>query len=119
MDINNISNQVSKNLNGAESADNSSLPSNNKANTSGPSNSDSDKVSSGNYHPDMSEHLFARNELEKLNQTSFEKLKTMKTKITEYQAAKEVSEEAAKETEIGKLLNNPEVWGEIANKILR
>jgi hypothetical protein len=42
----------------------------------------------------------------------------MMAKINEYQAAKEISPEAAGDTEIGQMLNNPDVWGEIANKMM-
>ncbi|MFO7846564.1 MAG: hypothetical protein R6V27_08380 [Balneolaceae bacterium] len=78
----------------------------------------SDKVSLGDYKTPRGEELFAKIELEKLNQDSFNDLKTMKSKINEYHAAGEISPEAAAETELGQLLNNPDVWGEIANKIL-
>ena len=116
MDINNISNHINGKINGSESADNSNKPSEISINK--PDNGVSDRVSIGSFSSSKSEELFAKIELEKLNQTSFEELKTMKSKISEYQAAKEVSDQAASETEIGKLLNNPDVWGEIASKII-
>lgn len=116
MNINNISNHTNSNINASEPADGKSASADVSAKTSG--NNVSDKVSIGGYSENKGEELFAKVEMEKLNQSSFDKLKSMKSKISEYQAAKDVSDTAAGETEIGKLLNNPDVWGEIANKIL-
>ncbi|REL38647.1 hypothetical protein DYD21_01475 [Rhodohalobacter sp. SW132] len=118
MDIKNISNHLNNNVNGKGPAENGSVSADKKTSANESANNVSDKVTFGSYHTSKSEELFARIELEKLNQSSFDKLKTMKSKISEYQAAKEVSDNAANETEIGKLLNNPEVWGEIADKII-
>lgn len=116
MGVNNISNHINGKINGSEPTDGNQKPS--EISLSKSKNGVSDMVSIGNFSSGKNEVLFAKLELEKLNQTSFEELKTMKSKISEYQAAKEVSEQAANETEIGKLLNNPDVWGEIASKIL-
>lgn len=116
MDINNLSNHLSSKMNGTDSSGEAgktpriSVPQNGQEVT--------DKVSLGNYSSPRGEELFAKIELEKLNQDSFSDLKTMKSKINQYQAAGEISPEAAAETEIGQLLNDPDVWGEIANKIL-
>ncbi|CAN5364412.1 hypothetical protein BH23BAC3_BH23BAC3_14080 [soil metagenome] len=82
------------------------------------SNEASGKFASGNYSVKMEDLQFAKTEMEKLTQSSSVKLGKMKTRISEYQAAKAISNEAASQTEIGKLLNNPDVWGVIANKIL-
>ncbi|NBC27833.1 MAG: hypothetical protein GVY08_13295 [Bacteroidetes bacterium] len=60
----------------------------------------------------------AKREMDKLNEESNNKLKQMKAKISLYRSAKAVSEKAASETEIGKLLNSPDVWEDIAYKIL-
>ena len=116
MDINNISNNLSTQLNGADSSKGNSPASD--ISISKPDGSISDKVSIDNYGSNKGEELFAKIEMEKLNQSSFENLKTMKAKISDYQAAKEVSDDAAGQTEIGQMLNNPDVWGEIANKII-
>lgn len=116
MDINNISNKLSTQLNGTGSANGNSPAS--EISISKSDRSISDRVSLENYGSSKGEELFAKIEMEKLNQASFDKLKTMKAKINEYQAAKEVSPDAAGETEIGQMLNNPDVWGEIANKML-
>ncbi|MEQ8525910.1 hypothetical protein [Gracilimonas sp.] len=77
-----------------------------------------DKVSLENYSAKKSEQLFAKIELEKLNQSSFGKLKDYKAKLQAYEAAKNESPEAAKNTEIGKMLNDPEVWSKIAQNIV-
>jgi len=117
MDINNITNS----FNGKATDTNSTTESRAASGSSAISKSNNgfaDKVSLGNYSANKGEELFAKIEMEKLNQSSFDKLKTMKANISEYQAAKEISPEAANETEIGKLLNNPDVWGEIADKII-
>ena len=116
MDINNISNQLGSQLNGTDSANGSKAASD--ISISKPGNAISDRVSLENYGSNKGEELFAKIEMEKLNQSSFDRLKTMKAKINEYQAAKEVSPEAAGDTEIGQMLNNPDVWGEIANKMM-
>ena len=116
MDINNISNNIGNQLNNTNSANGSKSAS--EISISKPNGAISDKVSIESYGSNKGEELFARIEMEKLNQASFDKLKDMKEKIGEYQAAKDVSPEAAGQTEIGQMLNNPDVWGDIANKIL-
>ena len=116
MDIKNISNQLSTQLNGSDSANGNRLASDISISKS--DSAISDRVSIENYGSNKGEELFAKIEMEKLNQASFDNLKTMKAKINDYQAAKEVSAEAAGQTEIGQKLNDPDVWGEIANKIL-
>jgi len=98
----------SENTNGGITSDNGQ-PAKNEA---------SDKFASGNYSVKMEDQQFAKTEMEKLTQSSSVKLEKMKTRISEYQAAKAISDEAAGKTEIGKLLNNPDVWGVIANKML-
>ncbi|HBX67437.1 MAG TPA: hypothetical protein DEG32_15240, partial [Balneolaceae bacterium] len=82
------------------------------------SNSFTDKVSLENSGAKKSEQLFAQIELEKLNQSSFGKLKAYKAKLQEYEAAKNESPEAAANTEIGKMLNDSDVWGKIAENII-
>lgn len=116
MDINNISNNLSSKLNGSDSANGNRPASDISISKTG--DSISDRVTIVNYSSNKGEELFAKIEMEKLNQSSFDNLKTMKAKISEYQAAKEISPEAAVETEIGQMLNNPDVWEEIANKML-
>jgi hypothetical protein len=117
MDINNINGKLNGHLNGTRSSEETGKP---QADIKPASkNGYSDKVSLGRYSGKKNEELFARVELEKLNQSSFDKLRTMKAKIAEYEEAKKSSPESAAETEIGKMLNNPGVWKEIADKISR
>lgn len=81
-------------------------------------NSTSGKKMDQRYNMNKCDEIFAKGEMKKLNELSFKKVKIMKSKISEYYAAGSISEEAARETEIGKLLNDPDVWENIANKIL-
>ncbi|MEX0944422.1 MAG: hypothetical protein WD513_01315 [Balneolaceae bacterium] len=116
MDINNISNLIKNHINESKSAGSSE-----KSDAVSPkkdNDSISDKVSIDRQNSMKSEEHFAKIELNKLNQTSFEKLKLMKAKLVEYENAKADSPDKAAKTELGKLLDNPDVWGDIANKIL-
>lgn len=114
MDINKLSQHLNSPVNntktdGAERASNVSGVEKNSGDSP-------DKVSLSS-HSKKSEELFAKIEMEKLNQASFSKLKDYKIKLQEYQAAKNESPEKAKQTEIGKMLDDPAVWGEIAKNI--
>ena len=115
MDIKKLNNNINAQLNGTGAAGHSAKASeaaNNKA-----ARPTTDKVSLGDYRFSKNEKLFAKIELEKLNQSSFGKLKEYKAKLQEYQEAKEVSPEKAGATEIGKMLNDPEIWSQIADKM--
>lgn len=116
MEINKLTTNLSNQINGAktEAADEASNAS--KVNKS--SGEQSDKVSISNNGIQKSEELFAKIEMEKLNQSSFDKLKGMKAKLQAYEQAKGISNEAANETEIGKMLNDPEVLGKIAENMI-
>lgn len=70
------------------------------------------------YGSKKGEELFASIELEKLNHESAEKLNRIKENINEYMATKAVSPDAASNTEIGQMLDNPDVWEVIAKKML-
>lgn len=78
----------------------------------------SGKIVELNHYMSNSDQPHAKREMEKLNEESNDKVKQMKAKISEYRSAKAISEQAAKETELGKLLNSPDVWEDIAYKIL-
>jgi len=78
----------------------------------------SDRVSLESYQFRKNEVLFARSEYDKQSQNSFDKLKAYKTKVNEYEEAKSTPGSDAGNTEIGKKLNNPEVWEAIARKML-
>lgn len=116
MDINKVPKNLPTQINEARPAD-----SNKKAGAVSHAKNQadfSDKVSIDQSRMSKNEVLFAKIELAKLNDSSFEKLKSMKADLTEYENAKEISDEKAAETKIGKMLNNPNVWDEIARKML-
>lgn len=112
--LNNISNNFKKTEKTSEGKKSASSTS--KQSSSG---SAADKVSISNYKLRNNDQLYAKIELEKLNELASKQLGNIKTKITEYQEAKRRSPEAAEQTEIGQKLNDPDVWEDIANKILR
>lgn len=116
MEINNLTNHINGQINGPKGTD--SAESAQKADAVENKNTHTDKVSLSSSSVNKSEELFAKIELEKLNQSSFEKLKGMKAKIDAFQSAKADSQEAADNTEIGQMLNDPEVWGKIAQNII-
>ncbi len=117
MEINKINNHISGQLKGTEASEHNRQAS--KVTDANKADSLKDTVSLNNYTAKKSEELFAKIELEKLNQGSFDKLKSYKNKIQAYQAAKAESPEAAANIEIGKMLNNPDVWGDIADAIMK
>ncbi len=118
MEINKLSSQLSGQIDGTSAADKSRAAALvNKTDTS--SSNVSDKVSLSGTGGKNNEEMFAKIELEKANQNSFAQLKDYKAKIQEYEAAKSTSPEAAQETELGKMLNDPAVWEQIAEGILR
>ncbi|NIU00985.1 MAG: hypothetical protein GWN01_08660 [Nitrosopumilaceae archaeon] len=82
-------------------------------------NTPKDKVSLGDYQFRNNDQLFAKLELEKLNESSSQQFKEMKAQVSEFLNASEHSAEAAQETELGQKINDPEVWGDIASKILK
>lgn len=114
MDIKNLSNHSNGKLNGVDASEqsrSSSRPSSDKP-TTWP-----DKVSLEQYPFRNNEELFAKSELNKVNQASFEKLKVIQARLSEYAAAKQESDQAAERTELGKMLNNPAVWEKIAQQL--
>lgn len=116
MDIKNLSNHINDQLNNAKITDQTNKVDNSPVKPA--DNSISDKVSvNSRFKSKKSEELFAKIELEKLKSNSFDRLKDMKEKLSEYEAAKANSPEEAKETAIGKMLDDPEVWDQIAQKI--
>jgi len=78
-----------------------------------------DKVSIRDYPFHNDERLFAKLQLDKLNNSSSKQLGKLKAKVNEYQEALNSSSLDADKTELGKKINDPDVWGDIANKILR
>ena len=116
MEINKLTNHVNGQIKSTDASDKSQAAS--KVSKNEAPKETTDKVSLENYSAKKSEELFAKIELEKLNQSSFGKLKAYKAKLLEYEAAKNESPEAAKNTEIGKMLNDPDVWSKIAQNIV-
>jgi len=78
-----------------------------------------DKVSLGDYQFRNNDQLFAKLELEKLNESSSQQFKEMKSQVSEFLNASEHSAEAAEETELGQKINDPAIWEDIATKILK
>ncbi|MBO6586811.1 MAG: hypothetical protein JJ953_11950 [Gracilimonas sp.] len=116
MEINKLTNHVNGQIKSTDASENSQQAS--KVSRAEKSPELTDKVSLENFSAKKSEELFAKIELEKQNQASFGKLKDYKAKLQAYEAAKKESPEAAKNTEIGKMLNDPEVWSKIAQNIV-
>lgn len=117
MDINKLSNQINRKLNGTETP-----KSGEKASDSTSSKSTTqiaDKVSLESFKSRNNEFLFAKLELEKLNESSSERLNDFKTKVIEYRETRKRSPEEAKKTEIGNKINNPSIWQDIAHKIVK
>lgn len=117
MDINKLTNHTNGQIDGTHAAGSSSKTVD--ASSYNTKEDISDKVSLNKYGFRNNEELYGKVELEKLNQQSFGRLKEMKAKLTEYENAKNISEEAVQKTEIGKMLNDPEVWSDIAQKMLK
>ncbi len=115
MDIKNIYNNINSQVNGAGPSEGSGKSDRAASSTK---NSYSDKVSLNEYSRAKNEKLFAKIELEKLNTSSFDRLKEFKAKLNEYETALKESPDKAAETDIGKMLENPEVWESIATKIV-
>ena len=78
----------------------------------------SDKVSIKDYTFHNDEKLFGKLQLDKLNESSAKQLGKLKAKVNEYQKALHSSSQDADKTELGMKINDPDVWGDIANKIL-
>ena len=116
MEINKLTSNLSNQVNGSKPEAVGETGTVSKSDKASPDFSD--KVSISKNGSNKSEELFAKIEMEKLNQSSFEKLKGMKAKLQAFEQAKGISDEAANKTEIGKKLNDPEVWGKIAENIL-
>lgn len=83
-----------------------------------PSQKVTDTVSIDDAARRKDEQQFANTEFNKLNRTSFDNLRSMKHKLVEFEDAKKISAEAASQTEVGKLLNDPKVWEKIASRML-
>ena len=119
MDINKIENRVSGNSFNKTDAASKGNESAETTGSSSTTDSPIDKVSISDYPFRNNDQLFAKLELEKLNESSSGQLQEIKAKLKEYKEASKVSPEAANETELGQKVNDPSVWEDISNKILR
>lgn len=117
MEINKLSTQLNGQIEGSKAAENARSAS--KAQGNNDADNLSDKVSLSSKGIQSSEEQFARIELEKANSAAFTKLKEYKARIQEYDEARQISPEAAKETELGKMLNDPAVWEKMAENMFR
>lgn len=117
MEINRLSTQLNAQIDGSSSTDQSRAASK-VSNTDTPKDAAA-SVSLSSNGVAKSDEQFAKIELEKANQASFSKLKDYKARINEFQAAKDVSDDAAAQTELGKMLNDPAVWQKMAENMLR
>lgn len=117
MEINNLTNHIAGQVNGAGQGPDG-VQQTSGVNEVKKSGNAGDQVSLNSFGGSKNEELFAKIELEKLNQSSFGRLKEMKAKIQAYEAASQESPEAAANTEIGKMINDPGVWGSIAQNIV-
>lgn len=116
MEINNLSTQLNGQIDGAKANKARSaqqVPGKTETNELG------DKVSLSSTGVQSSEEQFARIELDKANSAAFTKLREYKARIQEYDEARQVSPEAARETELGKMLNDPAVWEKMAENMFR
>ncbi len=116
MEINKLSTQLSGQI---ESSKASETGTTNRIAESKEQNTTSDKVSISSSSIQNSDEQFARIELEKANSAAFSNLKEYKARIKEYDEARQISPEAAKETELGKMLNDPSVWEKMAENMFR
>ncbi|MBO6793903.1 MAG: hypothetical protein JJ895_08335 [Balneolaceae bacterium] len=116
MEINNLSTQLNGQIDGAKANEARAAQQVPEKTESG---NLSDKVSISKEGIQSTEDQFARIELEKANSAAFSKLKQYKARIQEYDQARQVSPEAAKETELGKMLNDPAVWEKMAENMFR
>lgn len=115
MDINKIENRISGSKFNKTDATSKGQESSSTKGKSQAGDSPKDKVSLGDYPFRNNDQLFAKLELEKLNDSSTERLQEIKTQLKEFKEAGE----ASSETELGQKINDPSVWEDIAHKILR
>ncbi|NGP87366.1 hypothetical protein [Fodinibius halophilus] len=117
MDINKLNSSASNSFNKTEETSKGQKQSGVSSKQSSPNTAD--KVSISDYKFRKNDQLFAKVELDKLNDSASDELVEMNKQVSEYQKAKEVSPEAAQNTEIGQKLNDPNVWEDIAGKMLK
>lgn len=116
MDINKLNNVSGNNVNKTNEA---SKGEESQRTSSKSSDSPADKVSLNDYQFRNNDQLFAKIELEKLNESSSQQFKEMKAQVSEYLEASQNPDVDANQTDMGQKINDPSVWGDIANKILQ
>lgn len=118
MEINKLSTQLNGQIDGSKAAEQNQAAArvySSESSTQGIT----DKVSLSSNGVQAGDEQFAKIELEKANSAAFSKLREYKAKIQEYDEARQVSKEAANETELGKMLNDPAVWEQMAENMFR
>lgn len=113
MDINKLNSISNNNINKADKTDKGEY-----ARDTSKSSADlpTDKVLLDDYQFRNNDQLFAKLELEKLNDNSSDQLQQMKQQVSEFL---EASEESVQETKMGGKVNDPAIWENIAYKILQ
>jgi len=117
MDINKLNNINNSNIKKSNNTAGSSSSRNNTPGNTAPSSED--KISLGDHTFRNNDELFAKLELRKLNEASSKQFNQIKSQVSEYKEAAKKSSKAASKTELGQKLNDPSVWGDIANKLLK
>lgn len=118
MDINKLNNNINGRINKTEESSKGQKTTDASSEKSAV-DSNVDNVSINDYKFLKNDREFAKLEMEKVNDASSKRLLEFKSKISEYQEAKNISDEAARETEIGRKINDSAVWEDIAKKILQ
>lgn len=116
MDINKLHSLNNSNL---DKTNNTSGSTSSQGSSKSGDHSSEDKISISDYTFRNNDKLFAKLELEKLNNTSQEHFDKIKSQVSDYKKAAQQSSEEAEQTELGQKLNDSSVWDDIAQKILK
>lgn len=116
MDIKKLDNITNKSVN---QTNKSSEEAGSQKSASKTINAPKDKISLDDYQFRNNDKLFAELELEKLNDSSSQRFNEVKSQVSAFLKASEQSSDAAHKTEMGQKINNPDIWGDIARKILQ
>ncbi len=115
MDIRNISNYTNNKVNSPENSNKEIHQVNPSELKKLQNTTELDKLSVSAVNKD--ELSFAKVELEKLNKIALENIAEYRQKIQDYQELSSDQMDKLKNNELHKLLNDPEVWSRIADKI--
>lgn len=116
MEINKLTNRHSGSLNGPDSTGRKEGSS--ELGPSRKGGSPDDRVSINEYTFGENDRLFARTELQKLNQAGFDRLKSIKEELAEYRITGQFPAGTETAPTIGDLLEDPAVHDAIARKIV-